>query len=304
MPGTSVENVENTVRDTLDTVQRGETGKFFQNFWEEHQTEILHFGKTLLLTILVLLIAWLFTRIVRSLIGKMIKRIPSLDESVAKVITGICRVLIWVLAFLVILELFGINTASILTVLGAIGLAVGLAVKDSLSNIAAGLMLFFLRPYKVGDYVDCGSVSGTIKEMGLFSTILVTVDGLFVSAPNSVIFGTPIKNYSRNPLRRADITVGISYSNSLPQALDVLRTFLRQNELIEKDPEPNVLVADLADSSVNLTLRFWVKTADYWTAYWMVRKDLKNAIESAGLNIPFPQRVVTFATPLELNKPE
>ena len=298
------EKAEQAAREVINTVSSGKTGEFLQNFWEAHQAEILHFGKTLILTVLVLLIAWLLTRIVRSLIGKMIQRIPALDESVAKVITGVCRVIIWVLAALVVLELFGINTASILTLLGAIGLAVGLAVKDSLSNIAAGLMLFFLRPYKAGDYVDCGSVSGTIKEMGLFSTVLVTVDGLFISAPNSVIFGTPIKNYSRNPLRRADITVGISYSDSLPQALDVLRTFLLQNDLIEKEPAPDVLVADLGESSVNLTLRFWVKTADYWTAYWMVRKDLKNAIESAGLNIPFPQRVVTFAAPLKLDKPE
>ena len=299
-----VEKTEHAVREVIDTVRTGKTGEFFQNFWEAHQADILRFGKTLILTILVLLIAWLFTRIVRSIARKMVQRIPSLDESVGKVIAGVCRVIIWILAFLVILELFWINTASILTLLGAIGLAVGLAVKDSLSNIAAGLMLFFLRPYKAGDYVDCGSISGTIKEMGLFSTVLMTVDGLFISAPNSVIFGNPIKNYSRNPLRRADITVGIAYGDSLPQALDVLRAFLLQNELIEKDPAPDVLVADLADSSVNLTLRFWVKTADYWTAYWMVRKDLKNAIESAGLNIPFPQRVVTFATPLELNKPE
>ncbi|MBO4490429.1 MAG: mechanosensitive ion channel family protein [Lentisphaeria bacterium] len=279
-------------------------GEFCRNFWEAHQTEILHFGKVLVLSVLIVLIAWLITRIVRSMIQKMVQRIPALDESAAKVIAGVSRVIIWILASLIILELFGINTASILTLLGAIGLAVGLAVKDSLSNIAAGLMLFFLRPYKAGDYVDCGSISGTIKEMGLFSTVLMTVDGLFISAPNSVIFGNPIKNYSRNPLRRADITVGIAYGDSLPQALTVLREFLLKNDLIEKDPAPDVLVADLADSSVNLTLRFWVKTADYWTAYWMVRKELKNTIESAGLNIPFPQRVVTFATPLELNKPE
>jgi small conductance mechanosensitive channel len=279
-------------------------GEFCRNFWEAHQTEILHFGKVLVLSVLVVLIAWLITRIVRSMIQKMVQRIPALDESAAKVIAGVSRVIIWILASLIILELFGINTASILTLLGAIGLAVGLAVKDSLSTSAAGLMLFFLRPYKAGDYVDCGSISGTIKEMGLFSTVLMTVDGLFISAPNSVIFGNPIKNYSRNPLRRADITVGIAYGDSLPKALTVLREFLLKNDLIEKDPAPDVLVADLADSSVNLTLRFWVKTADYWTAYWMVRKELKNTIESAGLNIPFPQRVVTFATPLELNKPE
>jgi small conductance mechanosensitive channel len=205
--------------------------------------------------------------------------------------------LIWVLGAMVVLDLFGVNTASILTVLGAAGLAVGLAMKDSLSNIAAGLMLLFMRPYKVGDYVECGNISGTIMEMGLFTTILKTFDGVFISAPNSAIFGNPVKNYSRNPFRRADITVGIAYGDSLPQALEVLNELLKNNEFVEQEPAPQVLVAELADSSVNLTLRYWAKTADYWNAYWTIKKDLKTVIENAGLNIPFPQRVVTMIQP-------
>ena len=238
--------------------------------------------------------AWLIARFCKRIIVASTRKLQSKENSLGNILGNIAKTLIWVIAVLIILDLFGVNTASILTVLGAAGLAVGLAMKDSLSNIAAGLMLLFMRPYKVGDYVECGSISGTIMEMGLFTTILKTFDGVFISAPNSAIFGNPIKNYSRNPFRRADITVGIAYGDSLPQALEVLNELLKNNELVAQDPAPQVLVAELADSSVNLTLRYWAKTADYWNAYWGIKKDLKMVIENAGLNIPFPQRVVTM----------
>jgi small conductance mechanosensitive channel len=156
-------------------------------------------------------------------------------------------------------------------------------------------MLIILRPYKVGDYVDCGSISGTITEMELFSTVVTTFDGIFISAPNSVIFGTPIKNYSRNERRMANIQVGISYGDSLAEGISILQNLLNSNELILKDPAPAVLVTELADSSVNLTLRYWTTTGNYWTVFWQIKSELKATIEDAGLSIPFPQRVITFA---------
>ena len=269
---------------------------FFQNFWENHQGDLIQFGKTIVLVLVVIAAAWVISRITGRAVKKLVAKFPALDEALAQVLGNVARVLIWLLAFLIVLDLFGVNTASILTVLGAAGLAIGLAMKDSLSNIAAGLMLLILRPYKIGDYVDCGSGSGTIKEMGLFSTILETVDGLFIAAPNSSVFGAPVKNYSRNPLRRADITVGVSYGDSLAKAIEVLQTLMAQNEKILKDPAQQVLVSDLSDSSVKLTLRYWTKSGDYWEVYWAVKAQLKPAIEGAGLTIPFPQRVVTMAT--------
>ena len=288
-----------------DVVQAEEATKekigTLRAFWEDlrdnYQDDLILFGKIVLLSLVVILGAWIISRLITAAIRRYTGKVSALDESAVKVINGVIKTLIWGVAVLIILDLFGINTASILTVIGAVGLAIGLAVKDSLSNIAAGIMLFFLRPYKVGDYVDCGSVSGTIKSMGLFSTVLMTVDGVFVSAPNSVIFGTPIKNYSRNAMRRADITIGVSYKNSLADAVKVLREMMLQNDLIAKEPAPEVLVAEFADSSVNLTLRFWVATENYWTAFWDVKKALKPTLDAAGLNIPFPQRVITFADP-------
>ena len=302
MKDSAVTKTEGAINKVAETIQQGNYGEAWQNFWNNNMDAFMHFGKVLVLTLVIILVALFVGRLTKKLIMHAVEKVPALDKSVGNIFYSIARTFIWLFAVLIILDLFGFNTASLLTVLGAAGLAVGLAMKDSLSNIAAGLMLLLLRPYKVGDYVDCGSVSGTIKEMGLFTTTLSTPDGIFIAAPNSVIFGTPVKNYSRNATRRVDITVGISYGDSLPQGIKTLQELMSSNEIILKDPAPQVLVADLADSSVNLTLRFWVPNAKYWDAYWQIKSQLKTALESAGLNIPFPQRVITFANAIPEKK--
>ena len=302
MKDSAITKTEGALNKVADTIQQGNYGEAWQNFWNNNMDAFMHFGKVLVLTLVIILVALFVGRLTKKLIMHAVEKVPALDKSVGNIFYSIARTFIWLFAVLIILDLFGFNTASLLTVLGAAGLAVGLAMKDSLSNIAAGLMLLLLRPYKVGDYVECGSVSGTIKEMGLFTTTLSTPDGIFIAAPNSVIFGTPVKNYSRNATRRVDITVGISYGDSLPQGVKILQDLLNANPIILKDPAPQVLVADLADSSVNLTLRFWVENSKYWDAYWQVKSQLKETIESAGLNIPFPQRVITFANAIPEKK--
>ena len=302
MKDSAITKTEGALNKVADTIQQGNYGEAWQNFWNNNMDAFMHFGKILVLTLVIILVALFVGRLTKKLIMHAVEKVPALDKSVGNIFYSIARTFIWLFAVLIILDLFGFNTASLLTVLGAAGLAVGLAMKDSLSNIAAGLMLLLLRPYKVGDYVECGSVSGTIKEMGLFTTTLSTPDGIFIAAPNSVIFGTPVKNYSRNATRRVDITVGISYGDSLPQGVKILQDLLNANPIILKDPAPQVLVADLADSSVNLTLRFWVENSKYWDAYWQVKSQLKETIESAGLNIPFPQRVITFANAIPEKK--
>ena len=288
------EMVENAP-EVVAEIREEDVGRLLKNIWNKHQQEFLHFGKIFIMALIIVMFAAGLSRICRRMIKFTTQKIHSRDDAVGTILGNTINVLIWVLTVLIILDLFGINTASILTVLGAAGLAVGLAMKDSLSNIAAGLMLLFLRPYKIGDYVECGNVSGLIMEIGLFTTTLKTVDGIYISAPNSAIFGNPIKNYSRNPSRRADITVGIAYSNSLSEALEILKKLLMDDPRIMKEPAPNVIVAELADSSVNLTLRYWTKTEDYWDVYWDIKQQLKLVIENAGLSIPFPQRVITFA---------
>lgn len=268
--------------------------EFISKFWDTNQELILKMTRCVLFGLFIILLAFICCRIAKKLIIKSPAKIANIDESIRKVCYTAVRTVIWLVAVLMILDIFGFNTASILTVLGAAGLTIGLAMKDSLSNIASGVMLLVLRPYKTGDFVTCGGTTGTIKEMGLFSTIMETFEGIFVSVPNNAIFGSPITNFSRNPMRRGIITVRISYGDSLQKGLEVLREMLKKNELILQDPAPEVLVADLAESSVNLTIRFWAENAKYWEAYWQIKGQIKTTVEDAGLNIPLPQRIVTF----------
>ena len=294
-----LESQLNEADNVVRQIQEQGTG-FFANLWDKHSDDVIRFVKIVILSLVVLVAAKLISMALRKIIARSFKKFEG-DESLTHATYTIVRTLLWVIALLIILDLFGFNTASILTVLGAAGLAIGLAMKDSLSNIAAGIMLLILRPYKLGDYIDCGSVSGTIQQMGLFSTVLKTPDGLFVSAPNSVVFGTPIKNYSRNPTRRSDITVGVAYADSLPVAVKAMMEIMEHEAMVLKDPAPEVLVAELADSSVQLTLRYWTATENYWPAYWTIKAQLKPAIEKAGLRVPFPQRIITFVNAPDAN---
>ena len=296
-----LESQLNEADDVVRQIHEQGTG-FFANLWNNHSDDVIRFVKVVILALIVIVAAKLISMAARKIIARSFKKFEG-DVSLTHATYTIVRTLIWVIGLLIILDLFGFNTASILTVLGAAGLAIGLAMKDSLSNIAAGIMLLILRPYKVGDYIDCGTVSGTIQQMGLFSTILKTPDGLFVSAPNSVVFGTPIKNYSRNETRRVDIPVGISYHDSLPVALQTMQALMEREEMVLKDPKPEVLVSELADSSVQLTLRFWTATENYWNIYWKIKSQLKPAIEGAGLNIPYPHRVIKFINASDTSNP-
>jgi small conductance mechanosensitive channel len=189
-----------------------------------------------------------------------------------------------------ILNTFGINTASLLAVLGAAGVAVGLALKDTLANIAAGIILLLLGSYHREEYIEFGAYGGTVKEINLFTTILETPEGLFISAPNSSIWGVPLKNYTRNGKRRMELLVGISYSDSIDTAFRVMRDIAETETRFLRDPAPEVIVQSLEDSSVNIALRAWAPTGMYWSIYWDQIKNIKLKIEEAGLHIPFPQR--------------
>ena len=297
----TVSNTEEIINQIAQPIQSGNFGEYMKQLWSAraHSDSIIHFGKILLLVLLTILLAWIFTRIVKRIITNTSAKVNTIDNSVSHIIFVFVKGIIWMLALLIVLDLFGVNTASILTVLGTVGLAVALAMKDSMSNIAAGLMLMILRPYKTGDFVQCGAITGTIKVIGVFCTEVMTFEGIYVSVPNSVIFGTPVTNYSRNETRRAVLSVGVSYSDDIEKGVEVIKQMLQEHELVLKEPAYEVYVDTLADSSVNLTIRFWAKTETYWDAYWQVKAAIKPTLENAGLNIPFPQRVVTIVNKTE-----
>ncbi len=187
---------------------------------------------------------------------------------------------------------FGVETTSMIAVLGAAGLAIGLALQGTLSNVASGVMLLILRPFKIGDFVTAGSLSGTIVEIGLFTSEFRTADGIYIMAPNSQIWNTTITNFSRNPTRRIDIVVGVAYDDDLDVAQKALQELMEGEALVLSDPKPETMVKELGDSSVSINMRCWVNTADYWGAFWALNKGAKAAVENAGCSIPFPQRDV------------
>jgi small conductance mechanosensitive channel len=186
----------------------------------------------------------------------------------------------------------GIGTASFVAVLGAAGLAIALAFQGTFSNFAAGIMLLTFRPFNVGDYVEVGGEAGIVREVGIFSCILTTLDNIEIQIPNSGIFGSTIKNYSANDMRRVDLVMGVSYDDDLGVAARTCMDTISADPRVLADPAPQVAVAELGDSSVNLVVRPWVNIDDYWDVKFDLTRALKENIEAAGCSIPYPQRDV------------
>ncbi|MDR2495384.1 MAG: mechanosensitive ion channel, partial [Spirochaetaceae bacterium] len=188
------------------------------------------------------------------------------------------------------------NTAALVALLGTAGVAVGLALKDTLGNIASGIMLVILKSYRKGDFIEFGAFTGTVKAFDLFTTTLETPDGVCIAAPNSAIWAGPVKNYSRSSKRRMDLVVGISYGDSIDAAYRVMEYIVRNESRFLTDPAPQIMAQSLGESSVNIMLRVWAPADCYWDIYWKQIRAIKEAVEAAGLTIPFPQRDVRLIT--------
>jgi small conductance mechanosensitive channel len=266
--------------------------EYLNEFWVDNSVKIISTGYHLLLALAVLIASRIGAKLVRTSIRKANQKLETLDETLIPVLCATASYAVYAIGLIIVLDIFGVNTNSIIALLGAAGLAVGLALKDTLSNIAAGIMLLILRPFRVEHFIECGSFMGTVKEIGLFTTILETIDGLYLSMPNSSLWGAPIKNFTRNGKRRMDLIVGISYADSIDKGLEVLRQVVEDDARFLKDPAPQFMVQALADSSVNLQLRAWATLDDYWALVWEHNKIIKEKIEAAGLTIPFPQHDV------------
>lgn len=250
------------------------------------------YGLDLVGAIAILVIGWIVANWVKTAVRKSLARLPHSDPTVTRAVGTLARYLVLVLVVVAVLAQFGVQTASILAVLGTVGLGVGLALQGTLSNVAAGFMLLVLRPFKIGDYIDAEGVAGTVEEIGLFTTEFVTFDGVYLAVPNNQIWSKSILNYSRRPTRRLDVVLGVAYDDDIDGALSALMDVLKGDERVLKDPAPQVMVKELADSSVNLNLRCWTGKDDYWNLLFDLNKEAKARVEAAGCTIPFPQRDV------------
>ena len=242
---------------------------------------------------LVILIAgWMVAGWAGRTTRQALEKSSRVDSTLAPFLSNIVRYLILALVVIAVLGQFGVETASVIAVLGTAGLAVGLALQGTLSHFAAGVVLLVLRPFRTGEVIDSGSQVGTVKEIGLFATVLGTADGIFVYVPNGQLLNSVLMNYSRNPTRRIDVVVGISYGDDVRKALSVALSLLEADSRILKDPAPETMVVALADNAVNINLRCWVNGGDYWPTLFDINKGIKLRLDTEGITIPFPQRDV------------
>jgi len=270
--------------------------EFINNLWETHSDDVFLLAKNIAVAIIIIIIGIVLSKGLQKLIKKSSTSILNADGTVYLILKGIVRYGIFAICTVMILSVFGVNTTSLLAVMGAAGLAVGLALKDTLGNIAAGIIILVLGSYRRGEFVEFGSFMGMVKEINLFTTILETPDGIYVSAPNASIWGSPLRNYTRNGKRRMELSIGISYSDSVDSAFQVMQDIIAAESRFLSEPAPQVILQAVESHSVRITIRAWSAVEDYWNIYWDLNKIIKQKIEAAGLCVPLPQRDVRVVT--------
>lgn len=245
-------------------------------------------GPGLLLAIATLLIGlWIINAISRGF-GKQFER-SGMEKTLRNFLNSLINVGLKALLLISVASMVGIETTSFIAVLGAAGLAIGLALQGSLANFAGGVLILIFRPYKVGDFVEAAGHSGVVKSIEIFSTVLTTGDNKTIIIPNGAVSNSAITNYSTQATRRVDIVFGIGYDDDIKKAKDVLSELIAADERILTDPEPMIVVSNLGDSTVDITTRFWVNSADYWGVFFDLTEKTKLAFDANGISIPYPQ---------------
>jgi small conductance mechanosensitive channel len=241
--------------------------------------------------LLVLIVGWSVAGMVGRLVRRKVMANPNVDQTLGNFAASLVRWAILLMVLVAVLGIFGIEATSLVAMLGAATLAIGLALQGTLSDLAAGFMLILFRPYKLGQYVDVGGTSGTVTDLNLFVTELVTPDNVQVIIPNGQAWGAVITNYSHHDTRRVDLVFGIDYGDSADAAMQVILHQAQADGRVLNDPEPWVRVTNLGDSSVDLTARLWVNAADYWDVKFDLTKAVKEAFDADGISIPYPHSV-------------
>ena len=252
----------------------------------------VEYGVDIAGAIVLLVVGWTVAGWIRRVIRRTLDSVPVLDETLKPFIANLVRYAVLIFVLIAVLNQFGVQTTSIIAVLAATGLAIGLALQGMLANVASGVMLLFLRPFNVGEYVEAGGIAGTVTEIGLFNTEIKTSAGPGLVVPNSKIWDGPITNFSRNPTRRFDIAVGIGYDDDIDGAMALLKGLLTGDDRVLDDPEPLVVVQELGDSAVIINLRAWTRSGDYGATVWDLNKEIITELQATGYSIPFPQRDV------------
>jgi len=254
-------------------------------------TYLIPWGIKLAIALVILIVGRMVAKIIVRLLGRMMSR-AKLDTMLTTFLGNIIYTALLLVVVIAALDQIGVQTTSLLAILGAAGLAIGLALKDSLANFSSGVMLIIFRPFKVGDFIEAAGQAGIVEEVRIFSTIMKTGDNREITIPNSHIYSGPIINVTARPTRRIDMVFGIGYDDDIRKAKELIEAAFAADDRILKDPAPAVTMAELADSSVNFNVRPWVNSADYWAVHSDLLERIKLSFDANGISIPYPQQDV------------
>ncbi len=263
----------------------------YEEWLPKIQEFALAYGWLAIKALLIFFIGRIIARIARNVADRMMKR-AKVDDMLRKFLRNIIYAILLTFVVIAAISALGIQTASLVAILGAAGLAIGLALQGSLANFAAGVLMIIFRPYKLGDLVNVAGTDGFVEEVDVFTTVLRTPDKIKIIIPNGQIMAEQIVNYTEAEDRRLDLVIGIGYADDIDKAREVIIDAVKKSEYVLEDYEPTVTVAELGDSSVNLAVRPWIKSAKYAPASHEVTERIKKALDAAGISIPFPQRDV------------
>lgn len=267
---------------------------------EEVVNKILHYaeiyGMNILTAVITLLVGLYAIKIVKRALDSVLTK-RNIDPSLRPFLVSILDVALKVVLVVAVVGMVGVQTSSFLALLGAAGIAIGMALSGTLQNFAGGVILLILKPFKAGDFIEAQGFTGKISEVRIFNTILKTVDNKTVIIPNGALSNGTIINYTMEQTRRVEFTAGIGYGSDMDKAKTLIRELIDKNELILRDPEPFVEVVGLGDSSVDIVIRVWAKTEDFWTVYFYLPQNIKKTFDANGIEIPFPHRQVVMTTP-------
>ena len=263
----------------------------FNNIIPSLQAFAALYGLKIIGAIVIFVVGRWVARALRNVIKRMMAK-GDVDETLISFVGNLTYIALLAFVIIAALNQLGIQTTSFIAVIGAAGLAIGLALQGSLANFAAGVLMIIFRPFKAGDYIEGAGVAGVVEEIQIFATQLKTPDNKTIIVPNAKMMGDNITNYSAKDTRRMDMVIGVGYSDDLKKVREILEDILAKDDRILEDPAPTIGVLELGDNSVNFAVRPWVKTEDYWGAYFDVTETVKRRFDEDGISIPFPQRDV------------
>ena len=259
-------------------------------------TEIVTtYGLDVVGAIVILIIGLMFAGWAQRATQKALGKVDKFDATLRGFFASIVKYFVIVIVVLAVLNQFGVQTTSLIAVLGAAGLAIGLALQGTLSNVAAGVMLLIFRPFKIGDFIDAGGQTGSVHALTLFVTELNTPDNVHILVPNAQIWGSAIKNFSFNATRRVDLLIGIAYEDDIGKAMESINDVIGKDDRVHADPAAMIAVSELADSSVNLVVRVWCDAGNYWPVKFDLTKAIKERLDTDNISIPYPQRQIHMA---------